>query len=195
MSIPNWFTILRIVLIPVFGWLWWTGRHAAALWVFAIAGTTDLVDGFLARYLDQRTRLGALLDPLADKLMLLVAFLVAASLGAVPWWLAALVIGRDVVLSTGAAIFGLLWRGRHDPSEWRPSRIGKYSTFIQLATIGFALLARAAHIEALTPWVGALVLVSAVLTSLSLVQYTGRALAAAFLRRRPPTASAPSTLP
>jgi len=177
-SIPNLFTFLRIILIPVFGWLWLTGRHATALWVFAIAGVTDLVDGFLARYLDQRTRLGALLDPAADKLMLLVAFLVAASVGAVPWWLAALVIGRDVVLSTGAAIFGFLLRGRHDPAEWRPSRIGKYSTFFQLAAIGLALITRAAHSTALVPWVAALVLAATALTALSGVQYVGRALVA-----------------
>jgi cardiolipin synthase len=178
MSIPNLFTALRIVLIPVFGWLWWSGRHAEALWVFAIAGMTDLVDGFLARYLDQRTRLGALLDPAADKLMLLVSFLVAASLGAVPWWLAALVIGRDVILALGAAVLALALRDRYGPSEWRPSRVGKYATFFQLTTIGIALLSRAARWGALEPWVQALVLVTGALTLVSGLQYVARALAA-----------------
>jgi cardiolipin synthase len=178
MTLANLFTLLRIVLVPVFAWLWASGRHTLALWVFAIAGMTDLLDGFLARYLDQRTRLGALLDPAADKLMLLVSFLVAASLGAVPWWLALLVIGRDVVLTAGVALLAVVLRDRFASRRLGPTRIGKYSTFFQLCTIGLALVARAVEAPALRPWVGALVLLTAVMTLLSGAQYAGAATAA-----------------
>jgi cardiolipin synthase len=180
MTVANLFTLLRIVLIPVFGVLWLKGLHTAALWTFAVAGVTDLLDGFLARYLDQRTRLGSFLDPAADKLMLLVSFLVAASLGAVPWWLAGLVIGRDLVLTAGVALLALVLRGRFARQRLRPTRIGKYSTFLQLATIALALLARAVdgRRDALRPWVAALVLVTCLLTVASALQYVvGAALA------------------
>jgi cardiolipin synthase (CMP-forming) len=171
MTVPNALTGVRIALVPVFGWLWLHGHQAAALWVFAIGGATDLLDGLLARALDQKSRLGALLDPAADKLTLLVAFLVGASVGAVPWWLAALVIGRDLVLSIGAALFAFVVHGRHDPGSWQPSRLGKYSTFYQLATIGLALVTRASDEPGLGPWVAALALISAALTTISGFQY------------------------
>jgi cardiolipin synthase len=183
MTLPNLFTALRIALIPVFGWLWFTGRHGAALWCFAVGALTDVLDGFLARALNQKSRLGALLDPVADKLTLLVAFLVGAHVGGVPWWLAALVIGRDVVLSLGAALFAFAVRGRLDPKRWQPTRLGKYSTFFQLSTIGLALLARAGDLEALRPYVGALVLISAALTAASGLQYISTGARA--LARRP----------
>src|SRR5262249_47470006 len=85
-------TMLRIVLVPVFGVLWASGQLRAALAVFVVAGVTDLADGFVARYFHQKSELGALLDPAADKLMLLVSYLVAAASGTVPPWLAALVV-------------------------------------------------------------------------------------------------------
>lgn len=171
MTVANLITLCRIALIPVFALLWWRGLHAAALVVFAIASFSDWLDGFFARVLDQRTRLGQILDPAADKLMVLTCFLVAAALRAVPIWLAALVIGRDVVLASGGALFAFVLRGRLEPRKWKPSRIGKYSTFLQLATIGFALLAQSTGLEVLAPFVAALVIACAALTSISGLQY------------------------
>lgn len=178
MSIPNAVTLLRIALVPVFGWLWLSGRPGAALCVFAAGALTDLLDGFLARALGQRTRLGQLLDPAADKLTLLVAFLVAAAIRAVPWWLAIVVIGRDLVLSIGAALFAFVVHGKFDRSRWTPTRIGKYATFYQLLTIGLALAAHAASADALRPWVAALVLITAALTAMSGIQYVSTAIRA-----------------
>jgi cardiolipin synthase len=189
-NLPNFFTFLRIALIPVFGLLWLRGRPGPALLVFAAAGLTDLLDGFLARTLHQRTRLGQLLDPAADKLTLLVAFLVAAASGALPWWLAALVIGRDVILSLGAALFAFVVHGRLEPSRWTPTRLGKYSTFFQLGTIGLALAAHAAEADALRPWVAAMTLDTAALTSISAIQYISTAVRAL---GRPPTTQGAAT--
>jgi cardiolipin synthase len=173
-TLANLFTLLRIVLIPVFGWLWATGRESLALWTFLVAALTDMLDGFAARYLDQRTRLGAMLDPAADKLMLLVSYLVGARFGALPWWLAALVIGRDVVLSTGVAVLAVLLRHRFGRYRFSPTRLGKYSTLLQLTTVALALFARASERDALAPWVGALVLLTTLFTVVSALQYIGR---------------------
>lgn len=171
MNLPNAITLLRILLVPVFGGLWFAGRHGAALAAFAVASVSDVLDGLLARALNQRTRLGALLDPIADKFMLFVAYLVAAIVGAVPWWLGVMVIGRDVIMTSTAAVYTFVVHGRLDPHEWHPTRLGKYSTFYQLATIALALVARAADAARSSPWVGALVLITAALTTLSALQY------------------------
>ncbi|HZS41867.1 MAG TPA: CDP-alcohol phosphatidyltransferase family protein [Polyangia bacterium] len=167
----NAVTVVRILLIPCFGFLWWRGMHAAALAVFAVASLSDWLDGFLARVMDQRTRLGQILDPAADKLLLLVSFLTAAALGAVPRWLAALVIGRDVVLASGGALFAFVLRGRLEPQRWKPSRIGKYSTFVQVLTIALALTENLTRWPPLGPYVGVFTIHCAVLTTISGVQY------------------------
>src|SRR5205085_3131203 len=103
-----------------------------------------------------------------------VSFLVAASLGAVPWWLAAVVIGRDVVLSTGVAIYAFVL---HRRVEGAPTRFGKYATFFQLCTIGLALFVRAAGVPALSLWVAALVLITCEMTVVSGIQYVAGTLA------------------
>lgn len=171
MTVANLITLCRILLIPVFAFLWWRGLHVAALVVFGFASLSDWLDGFFARLLNQRTRLGQILDPAADKLMVLVCFLVAAALKVVPIWLAALVIGRDVVLASGGALFAFVLRSRFEPRRWKPSRIGKYATFTQVLTIGLALTAQITGLESLQPFLAALVIACAALTAISGLQY------------------------
>lgn len=171
MTLANLITSLRIVLIPIFGLLWWRGLHGAALVVFIVASLSDWLDGFVARVMDQRTRLGQFLDPAADKLMVLVCFLVAAAVHAVPRWLAALVIGRDVVLLSGGALFALVLRGRLGADRWKPSRIGKYATFTQVITIGLALTQSISGSVPLEPYVAAMSIVCAACTATAGVQY------------------------
>lgn len=178
MTVANALTTLRIVLTPVFGWLWWRGHHAWALAVFAVASLSDFFDGFFARLLDQRTRLGQILDPAADKLMLLVCFLTAAAVAAVPRWLAVLVIGRDVVLASGGALFTFVLRNRLPPRRWKPTRIGKYSTVVQVLTIFFALAADLSGAAWLRPFSQCFVILCAALTFLSGVQYVAFGVAA-----------------
>ena len=103
--LPNAVTILRFVLVVPAGWLLWEGAAAEALLLIAIAGFSDAVDGLLARRYDWRTRFGAIADPAADKLLSLVVFVVLAIQGHVPWWLLAIVVGRDLVIVIGALAY------------------------------------------------------------------------------------------
>lgn len=164
-------TMLRIVLVPIFGVMWAGGRYRAALAIFASAAFTDIIDGFIARFFHQKTELGALLDAAADKIMLLVSYLVAAATGAVPVWLAALVIGRDMGMVFVAGLFKLALPGRHDPEKWRPSRIGKYATFLHVFVIVMALCIRAFDLPSLEDWLRSVMLCAAVLTVTSAAQY------------------------
>jgi cardiolipin synthase len=175
MNAANFVTCVRIVLTPVFGVLWWRGKYGAALAVFAAAGLSDLLDGFLARALNQKTKLGQFLDPAADKLMVLCGYVTAVVVHAVPGWIAALVIGRDVLQALSAGAFYLFARDKLGPERWRPTRLGKYSTLIQVFAVGMALLADATERAALAPYVAALVLTAAVLTVVAAAQYLARA--------------------
>jgi cardiolipin synthase len=171
LTVPNALTFLRIALTPLFGYFWWHHWFVLAIATFAVAAASDFFDGLAARVLDQRSKLGQVLDPAADKLMVLVAFVTAAATGAVPWWLAALVIGRDVVLATGGALFAFVFRGILGPERWRPTRIGKYATFFTVFTIGLALVHAITEWEKLRPFVGALGIMSAACTTVSGIQY------------------------
>jgi cardiolipin synthase len=171
LTVPNALTLLRIALTPFFGYFWWRHAYVVALAIFAVAGLTDFLDGLAARLLNQRSNLGQFLDPAADKFMVLITFIVAAATGAVPRWLAALVIGRDVLLAFGGVIFAFVLKGRFDPDRWLPSRIGKYATFFTLCTIFTALIYRISDWAPLRPFVGALGIMCAVCVLIAGIQY------------------------
>jgi cardiolipin synthase len=171
LTIPNALTFLRILLTPLFGYYWWRHRFGLAIAAFAAASISDFFDGLIARLLNQRSKLGQVLDPAADKLLVTVTFIVAAATGAVPKWLAALVIGRDLMLATGGAVFAFIYRGIIGPERWRPTRIGKYATFFTICTIGLALMHSITENERLRPFVGALGMMSAATTTVSGIQY------------------------
>ncbi|MCP9454671.1 MAG: CDP-alcohol phosphatidyltransferase family protein [Nitrospira sp.] len=136
MNIPNSLTILRILLIPVLIGCMTYGEYGLALAVLLCAGLTDAVDGLIARRLNQQTKLGMFLDPLADKLLLTSGFLSLASLHLVPSWLVILVVSRDVILLLGTAVAHLT-ASRLDvtPTIW-----GKGTTALQLAYLFLAVL-------------------------------------------------------
>ena len=129
LTFANQLTILRIVLIPAFVLLVVYGRLGAALLVFITAGATDALDGLIARRAGQRTSLGAWLDPMADKLLLVTTFIVL-TLPAIPLtnhlplWLTVVVISRDVVILAVVAIVNLAV----GPRTFRPSMLGKATT-------------------------------------------------------------------
>lgn len=98
MNVPNLLSILRIALVPVFLWFLLEEFFLAAIVVLAVAGLTDFLDGYLARKLNQITKLGKMLDPVADRLYIFATLLALSVTGYVPWWLATLVILRDVLM-------------------------------------------------------------------------------------------------
>jgi len=129
MNLPNSLTILRILLIPVFiGFLLYE-RYEYSLAVLLLAGLTDGLDGTIARVANQRTRLGAYLDPLADKLLLTSGFVTLSVLHLVPSWIAIVVVSRDMMLMTGT----LLARLTESHLDISPTLLGKGTTLVQLS--------------------------------------------------------------
>jgi cardiolipin synthase (CMP-forming) len=146
-TVPNMLTVFRMVLIPVFVTLVFYQRFLMALAAFVVAGITDGLDGLLARRFDQRSQLGTVLDPIADKLMLVTAFVVLSmrtvfpqpvpSHLPIPFWVTIAVISRDVFIVVGAAAINIMtgFRG------FRPSWLGKLNTTVQIIAIGIIMFA------------------------------------------------------
>ncbi len=130
-DIPNLITGLRILLVAPFLWLLLEERYGAALALFVIAGLSDALDGFLAKYYGWTSELGGLLDPIADKLLLIGAILALGWLGELPGWLVALVIARDLVIVGGAVAYHL----RVERFHAAPLMISKLNTLVQLALV------------------------------------------------------------
>lgn len=126
--IPNLITGLRILLVGPFLWLLLEECYGSALLLFIIAGVSDALDGFLAKYFGWTSELGGLLDPLADKLLLLGAMLALGWLNELPRWLVALVVARDVVIVGGAISYHLLI----ERFEAAPLPVSKLNTLLQL---------------------------------------------------------------
>lgn len=170
-NVPNLISLGRILLVPVFAALFLTGRPTGAVVVFAVAAASDAFDGFLARVLDQRTPLGAILDPLADKLLGLAALVLLVVAGALPFWLLGLSLLRDLVVVG----FGLAVRGRLAQITFAPTRISKYATFSLMATVVLALLASLPGAgEGLGPWTTVAAAVAAQCLLVATAQYVNR---------------------
>lgn len=165
MGLANNLTLLRIVLIPVFVALLLSGHGSWALGVFVLAGLTDTLDGYIARTQKKQTRLGAVLDPAADKLLMAAAFLSLALMGRVPAWIVVLVMGRDLLLILGTAFIHVTG-GQVYP---HPTLLGKATTLFQMGTVLVALLASLIRIPQAF-WTS-LLLATAGLTVASGVQY------------------------
>lgn len=138
-NIANALTALRVVLIPLFAYLLISGKEPEALLVFVVCGLSDTLDGVLARWLRQRTLVGAYLDPVADKLMMATAFVVLAYVRVVPYWLTILVISRDVFILVGVSLYLLLL----GDTGAQPTALSKANTAVQILTVTFFLAATA----------------------------------------------------
>ncbi|HKO42869.1 MAG TPA: CDP-alcohol phosphatidyltransferase family protein [Pyrinomonadaceae bacterium] len=146
-TVPNMLTVFRMVLIPVFVTLLFYQRFVLALAVFVIAGLTDGLDGILARRFQQESQLGTVLDPIADKLMMVTAFIVLSMRSIfpqpvpshlpIPFWVTIAVISRDVFIVVGAAAINIMtgFRG------FRPSWLGKANTTVQIIAIAIIMFA------------------------------------------------------
>jgi len=129
-------TIMRILLTPLFVIFLLRDMFSFALLVFSIAAVSDGLDGLLARYFNQYSVLGAYLDPIADKLLLVSAFVSLAVLKIIPPWLTVIVISRDIMIVIGILIFAMT----DIPIEMKPSLVSKCTTVAQLFTIFLTLL-------------------------------------------------------
>ena len=133
--LPNAISLLRIVLIAPILLFVLQGDYALALLLFVIAGGSDGIDGYLAVHFNWQTRVGALLDPVADKLLVTGLFITLAIMQLIPVWLAVIVIARDVIIFGGAVTYNYLIR----PVEGEPTRISKLNTALQLLLLLFVL--------------------------------------------------------
>jgi cardiolipin synthase len=134
--LPNVLTALRLAAAPLTAYLILSGEGFAALIVFVLAGLSDALDGFLARRFSLTTQFGGLLDPAADKLLMLLVLLALSANQAVPLWLAVLIIGRDIAIVLALAIAFILSL----PLRIQPLLIGKISTVVQVCYIALLLL-------------------------------------------------------
>jgi cardiolipin synthase len=137
--LPNLLTGLRLAAAPTTAGLLWAGHFNAAFGIFAFAGLSDAADGFLAKRFNLGTRLGRILDPAADKALMLAAFVTLAILDDVPGWLAALVIARDVLIVAGL----LVAVAARAPIAVKPLMIGKLCSAVQVIYVGLHLAALA----------------------------------------------------
>ena len=137
LNLPNFLTLIRIATIPLFLLLLFARHYTWALVVFAFGGLTDALDGPVARWTKQRTRLGAYLDPMADKMLIISSLVVLTYIGATPGWLTILVLSRDLIITLG---YGAIYFWIQQKMEILPSFMGKANTFLLLLTITVVLV-------------------------------------------------------
>jgi cardiolipin synthase len=162
-TIPNFISIIRLALVPFIVWTLLEGEFMQAFILFVAVGISDGVDGFIARNFNQRTELGAYLDPLADKSLLIAVFVVLGYLEVIPVWLAISVVTRDVLIAAGVMVAFIIG----NPVEIKPLLISKANTAVQIVLVSIAIGAPAftydLHlIKTILVWIcGALTIASA----------------------------------
>jgi cardiolipin synthase len=170
LTVPNAITLIRILLTPLFVILLIQGRHGPALAVFLAASLSDFIDGLIARHWQQRSPLGTVLDPLADKLLLMSSFILLSLYRFIPPWLAVVVISRDFILVAGILILKLF----DYPVAVRPTLAGKFTAAAQMITVFVVLLSRQVPLPGtfLKVWF----LLTGALSAYSGIQYLARGL-------------------
>jgi len=148
LTVPNFITLLRMAMVPFFVIAVSEKDYRLALWIFVIAGLTDALDGYLARRMDMHSKIGAYLDPIADKMLLTVAYIALTiphgQSVVIPLWLTILALFRDFVIMLMAGVLYMVEGLR----EFPPSVLGKATTFAQVITVAVVLLANLTSI----PW-------------------------------------------
>ncbi len=166
LNIANLITILRVVLVPVIVWALMSEQMMLAFLVFVIAGISDAIDGAIARYLDQQTEFGTILDPIADKIMLVSVFILLSYLEYIPLWLTILIVSRDLLIVLGIMLAYTL----NKPVTIKPLWISKANTLVQIVLAAFALGILAFDLE--YPNIKTLLIwLTALLTALSAMAY------------------------
>jgi cardiolipin synthase (CMP-forming) len=167
-ALPNLISLARIFLVPIILLAIWERRYESALMWCAVAGLSDGLDGFLARRLNAQTRAGAYLDPIADKLLLSGVYLTLGLAGVIPWWLTAVVFGRDALMLlfiAGAMLFTTI-------RQFPPTLWGKVSTAVQIVTALAILLDRSNWMDLPQALEYLLIILTVAATSWSALHYT-----------------------
>jgi len=159
-TIPNLISVGRLVLVPLTIDALLAGRYDVAFWVFLIAAASDGIDGWIARRFDQRSELGAYLDPIADKALVVSIFVTLAVVGVVPVWLTILVVSRDVLIVGGVMLSWMLSAG----VAIRPLLVSKANTMAQIAFAAMVLSAGAFGFDPGRLWVAGEIVVAALTT-------------------------------
>jgi cardiolipin synthase len=167
--IPNILCLLRIALILPLLQAMLDGQQVQILVLFSMAALSDALDGYLAKRFQWTSELGRILDPLADKLLLVSVFITAAWLDIAPWWVAAVAVARDLVIAGGAVIYRL-WFGR---LRGRPTIISKINTGVQILYLLALILASAFGLPP-REMLGALAIVMVLTTVASGADYVSR---------------------
>lgn len=166
MSIPNLITLGRVILVPVVFWFLVSGQPKPAFLAFILAGISDAVDGFLAKRYGWETELGAYLDPIADKLLIVCIFIALGVSGDLPSWIVIAVVSRDVLIVIAIVLSWLLGH----PTPMRPIVVSKANTVAQIMLAATVLADKAFHLNLKGPTV-VLVWLTAALTLASLIAY------------------------
>lgn len=172
MNVPNSITVLRIMVVPVLVYLLLHGEYRAAIWVLLGASLSDGLDGFIARRFNLCTELGAVLDPLADKILIIASVLALAWGRLLPWWLAVVIAARDLIIIGGATAY---YR-RAGQIKMHPSIPSKLNTFVQVCMV-FLVLGTAAGIvnaSGWLPWLFGCTLFTTVLSGLHYIVVWGQ---------------------
>src|ERR1700676_3796740 len=167
-TVPNQITLLRLGFLPIFLILISYEHYRWALAVLGAAGLSDGIDGLLARKLNQRSSLGAYLDPIADKLLLSSSFVILAFKKEIAWWLTIIVLSRDVLILVVAVVIILIWGYRPFP----PSLLGKLTTFFQIVLVFTVVLGAAYPYPLLESIKQVLIYLVAALATVSAFQYS-----------------------
>jgi cardiolipin synthase (CMP-forming) len=166
LSIPNLVTLARILLVPVVVWAITAGEMRVAFFLFVAAGVSDAVDGFLAKRFGMTTELGAYLDPLADKAMLVSMYVALGIAQAIPRWLVILVVSRDIMIVSAVILSWLV----NKPVPLKPLLVSKLNTIAQILLASVVLAALGFEFSAETAVVSLTALVT-ILTLLSMAFY------------------------
>lgn len=138
--IPNILTLTRLVLIAPFLFFLIHQEFRGAFFIFAFAGFTDALDGWLARYFNWQSAFGSFIDPIADKLLITISFIALALTGKLPWWLVLLVLARDITISAGVIAWHYFIQRK---LEFQPTYLSKINTVLQLLLVTLCLFEQA----------------------------------------------------
>lgn len=145
---PNLVTVIRLALLPAFFWLLFkTDHRAESAWLLGFLGATDWIDGYLARRLSQVSEIGKIIDPVADRILVISGLLAVAAAGGVPWWFAVATLARELIVSLLTLVLAILGAVRIDVLWW-----GKVSTFFLMVSFPLFLLTTNPHHGALATW-------------------------------------------